>query len=490
MTMTKQRGRAAGLYTITISQFALAFMLSAVAVAVPALGQEFGANAAQLGLVESGYIAAVAALLFPIARFSDMIGRRSTFGLGIATFTAMSFILPLATNMNQFIALRVLQGAGGAMMVSTGLAIIADIYPGAGRSKALGIATAGIYLGLSAGPWIGGIITTHFGWRGIFYVGATPCALGLLLSLKTLSIKPVITRGIRFDWPGALLGGVGMIMLAMGGSHMNDPSGKFMMAGSILSLISFVFWEKRAKAPLLDMTMFSANRPFAYSSAVQFISYAATFGITFLISLYLQITQGMSASQAGLILLAQPIMQVIFSLLSGGWCERWPLQRIATLGMGTATIAMGGAIFLGSEASILLTITVLGLCGAGTAIFATANMSMIMGAVQQKHYGVAAAVVASMRTTGMAVSLVLISTVFAMIIGPVKLDANSAEAFITAMQISFAILTLLSVLGVFMCIRAATKRSATSEYPTVIPDSGKVILQPAAMPIKNKIERK
>jgi MFS family permease len=455
--MLKFDERSAGLYTIAVSQFALVFMLSAVAVAVPALGREFGASASRLGLVESGYISAVAMLLFPVTRLADKIGRGATFAGGILLFSIVSLLLPLTGTIDQFVALRVAQGCGGAMMVSTGLAILADLYPGAGRAKALGIATAGVYLGLSMGPWLGGLIVTHLGWRWIFYGGAVPCLIGFFLSLKTLPVRPVITRGVRFDWGGAIFIAMGMVMLSQGGSHLHDRSGQLLLAGGLVSLVAFVLWEKRAKAPLLDMTLFSSNISFSLGSTVQFISYASTFGITFLLSLYLQIAQGMTASEAGIILVAQPIMQVIFSLISGNWCERWPAHIISTIGMVVATCALGGAIFLGAEASLLHIIVVLGLCGAGSAIFATANSTIIMGAVRREYYGVASAVVAAARTTGMTISLVFISGVFAVIIGPDSLDSSNAPLFLKAMNIVFIVLTISCAIGVAMSARARLK---------------------------------
>jgi len=452
--MLSANERTTGLWVITFTQFALVFMLSGVAIAVPVLGREFGASAAQLGLVESGYIAAVAMLLFPVTRLADMIGRATVFAMGAALFSFVSLVLPLSGTIDHFIILRVFQGGGGAMMVSTGLAILADLYPGAGRAKALGIASAGVYLGLSAGPWLGGLIATHLGWRWIFYIGAVPCVMCLLLTLKVLPVKPIRQKCPPFDWGGAVLCAIGMTLLSQGGSHFHDLSGKIMLGVGVLSLAAFVLWESHAKAPLLDMRLFRGNPSFSLGSAVQFISYAATFGITFLLSLYLQVTQGMTASEAGMVLVAQPVMQAIFSLVSGNWCERWPAHHIATLGMGLATLGLGGAAFLGAQSSLPLIIVVLVLCGAGSAIFATANMAVIMGAVSKEYYGVASAVVAGMRTTGMTVSLVFISAVFAMVIGPQALHAESSSSYIEAMHIIFIALTVFSALGVFMSARA------------------------------------
>lgn len=456
--MTTEKERQVGLWSITVTQFALVFMLSSVAVAVPRLGAEFGADAAQLGLVESGYISAVAMLLFPVTKLADMTGRGFVFALGLTLFTVVSLVLPMTTTIEQFIVLRVFQGAGGAMMVTTGLAILAELFPGPRRSMALGVASAGVYIGLSAGPWLGGLIATYFGWRAIFYIGAVPCALCLGLTFFALSVRPERKKCPPFDWGGAILGAIGMILLSQGGSHFHNLAGKLMIAGGVLALVGFALWEKRAKAPLLDMNLFSQNQSFSLGSSVQFISYASTFGITFLTSLYLQIVQGMTPGEAGMILMAQPIMQTIFSPVSGKLCQRFPAHTVATAGMVIATAGLGGAVFFGQSASIIHVITVLALCGMGSAIFATANTAVIMDAVERENYGVASAVVAAMRTTGMTVSLVFISAVMATILGPAALTHDNAPDFVTASYVTLIALTSFNAFGVLLSARAKMRR--------------------------------
>ncbi|BBD09613.1 MFS transporter [Desulfovibrio ferrophilus] len=458
-SMTSQQ--RAGLYTITITQFSLVFMLSAVAVAVPTMGREFGAKASELGLVESAYISSVAMLLFPVTRLADWLGRSFVFALGVAVFTVVSVLLPVTRTIDQFNFLRVFQGAGGAMMVSTGLAILADLFPhGQGRGKALGIASAGVYLGLSAGPWLGGLITTYLGWRYIFYIGAVPCAICLVVTLRSLRWRPRRTSGVRFDWLGALLCGAGMVLLSHGGSHFHDLTGRLMLLGAIMFLVAFVAWEARSDCPLVDLKLFAGNKAFAYGSGVQFISYAATFGITFLVSVYLQMVLGLSASQAGLILLAQPVMQVLFSPLGGNMADRWPPHQVAALGMVLATLGLGTALMLSPESARLLVVVALALCGSGTAVFATANTTVIMGSVGASHYGVASAMVAAARTTGMTVSLVSISVVLALTVGAQAVDLQSMPQFMSAMRIVLTGFVFFSALGIVMCLKAPLLKRA------------------------------
>ena len=126
--------------------------------------------------------------------------------------------------------------------------------------------------------------------------------------------------------------------------------------------------------------------------------------------------------------------------------------------MSFAALGLSGAIFFGSKTSLPHLLAVLALCGAGSAIFATANTAVIMGAVRREYYGVASAVVAGARTTGMTISLVFISGVFAIIIGPVALNADAAPRFLSAMHICFIVLTSVSLLGVGMSVKARLRQ--------------------------------
>ncbi|WP_461209618.1 MFS transporter [Desulfocurvus sp. DL9XJH121] len=453
MSMTPEQ--RAGLFAITVTQFAFVFMLSALAVAVPALGQEFGAKAALLGLVESSYIASVAMLMLPVSRLADMWGRGFVFALGLAVFDVMSLLLTVCPSVGWLIFVRILQGIGAAMMVSTGLAILADIFPGKGRGRALGISTAGVYLGISAGPLLGGLITTHMGWRWIFYLGSLPCVVSLVMTVRALNVRPSRSgRGRGFDWIGSVLVALGMICLTQGGSHFADLSGKLLLAGGLVSLALFVTWEARADEPLLNLRLFAGNRSFAYGNLVQYINYASTFGITFLLSLYLQIVRGMSPGDAGLLLVAQPLLMAVLAPFVGNMVDRTPAHRLAAAGMFLSTLALAMAATLGMEAGLWRVVLVLVACGAGTALFATANMNVIMGSVGPTHYGVASAMVACMRTTGMTSGLVIISVALSLIVGPQQMTAESAAPYMTAMHLVLVCFVVPCALGVYFCLRA------------------------------------
>ncbi len=337
------------------------------------------------------------------------------------------------------------------MMVSTGLAILADLYPGPDGPKPRHCFRWRISRPF-CGPWLGGLIATHLGWRWIFYIGAVPCVMCLLLTLKVLPVKPIRQKCPPFDWGGAVLCAIGMTLLSQGGSHFHDLSGKIMLGVGVLSLAAFVLWESHAKAPLLDMRLFRGNPSFSLGSAVQFISYAATFGITFLLSLYLQVTQGMTASEAGIVLVAQPVMQAIFPLSAATGVNAGP--RIISQPSVWDWLHWDWAERL-SRCAKFPAAHYRGACSVrcGQCHFRHCTWLSSWGG-EQEYYGVASAVVAGMRTTGMTVSLVFISAVFAMVIGPQALHAESSSSYIEAMHIIFIALTVFSALGVFMSARA------------------------------------
>ncbi|SKA74495.1 MFS transporter [Desulfobaculum bizertense] len=452
--------RRGALYAVTATQFAVPFMVSAVAVALPAVGREFAAKATQISLVESAYLCAVSMLMLPFARFSDIFGRKFTFASGVGLFMLASLVLGFVPNMGTFILVRIIQGIGAAAQISTGLAIISDVFPREERGRAFGIGVAGVYLGLSMGPFLGGEIATHFGWRWIFFVGVPICGIALFQILYHLDVRPRFERGLYFDWAGCILSALGTGLIVFGGAEWNNTFGKVLFGIGLLSVIGFILWEKRAKAPLLDIELFARNRVFSFGCAVQFINYAATFGVTFLMSLYLQYAQGMTPGQAGRILMVQPVLQAIISPLSGRWADRYPPHKIATYGMCCGTAGLVLAEFLGMQSSVWMVVGVLLLFGLGTALFSSPNVSVIMGSVGPEDYAVASAMTGGMRTTGMTMSMVAIGMILSMYIGNHPVTAANVSHYIQAMKASFLGFTAVSVFGIWLSIKGIPRNEA------------------------------
>ena len=169
------------LFVVTLAAFLTPFDGSSVNIALPSIGKEFSMDAISLGWVATAYLLASAMFLVPFGRVADIYGRKKIFTIGILIFTAASFSMVLCRSGTMLICLRILQGFGSAMIFGTGVALLTSVFPAQERGKALGINVAAVYLGLSVGPFLGGLLTLHFGWRSIFLVnvplGLTAIAL-------------------------------------------------------------------------------------------------------------------------------------------------------------------------------------------------------------------------------------------------------------------------------------------------------------------------
>ncbi|MFC1744672.1 MFS transporter, partial [Candidatus Riflebacteria bacterium] len=314
----------AALLAITVTQFSVPFMLSSVGVALPTIGLELKASAMDLTLLETIFMATTAIFLLPAGKLGDIHGRARIFFTGLFLFTLVTFLIPLFSNIRLFIFFRALQGVGGALEVATGLAILADVFPPARRGHAIGITTAGVYAGLTAGPFIGGFLTSFIGWRWLFYSGGVLTFLALLTSIRLLKLDSITTADKTFDYSGALLIMAAIAAIVSGSSHFKEDWAKAVFLLGLFLLALFIFFEKKQKNPLIRVQLFFENRPFTLGIFAQFINYSATFGVTFLMSLFLQNGCFLSAHKAGLILVSRPIIMTIFSPVFGKLCESKP----------------------------------------------------------------------------------------------------------------------------------------------------------------------
>ena len=153
-----------------IASFMTPFMGSAINVALPTIGKTFNANAVQISWVATSYILTAAMFLVPLGKLADIVGRKKIYTIGLIIFTISSILCALSSTINQLILFRVIQGLGSSMIFSTSTAIITSVYPVGERGRALGINVSSVYIGLSIGPFAGGLLTQYFGWQSIFLV--------------------------------------------------------------------------------------------------------------------------------------------------------------------------------------------------------------------------------------------------------------------------------------------------------------------------------
>ena len=191
------------------------------------------------------------------------------------------------------------------------------------------------------------------------------------------------------------------------------------------------------------------NRVFAFSNLAALINYAATFAVSFMLSLYLQNVQGLSPQNAGLVLVSQPLVQAMFSPMAGRMSDRIEPRSVASLGMAFTLIGLVLLIFLDQQTSLYYIVGCLIFLGFGFALFSSPNTNAIMGSVNRQMYGVASAMVGTMRQLGMMFSMGVVMMILALRLGQAEIQADNIPEFITSMKTAFSVFAVLCFGGIF-----------------------------------------
>lgn len=433
----------------TLSSFLTPFMGSAINVALPVIAQELSMTALTLSWVATSFILAASITLIPMGRLADIYGRRKIFIYGAMIFSVASSFCIWSPSQSFLIAARALQGIGGAMIFSTGTALLISAYPPSERGKILGINITAVYVGLTVGPFIGGLLTQYLGWRYIFLLTAL---LGVAIVYITLAlIEPEISASADegFDLTGSLIYAIALFSIMYGFSQLPTPSAGFLIATGGLFLALFIVQQLKSPFPLLDIRLFLNNKVFAFSNLAALINYSATFVINFLLSLYLQNIKWLTPAEAGLVLIAAPVMQALISPFAGKLSDRFEPQIIASIGMGITVIGLFLLIFLNGSTSMNYVLFCLILLGGGFALFSSPNVNATMSSVENKYYGIASATLGTMRLSGQMFSMGITMLVFAVLLGNHPISQANHHLFLKSTKLIFSILSLLCCGGIF-----------------------------------------
>jgi EmrB/QacA subfamily drug resistance transporter len=446
------------LLVTTIGAFLTPYMSSAVNIALPAIGQEFGMTAVSLSWIATMYLLAAAIFLVPFGRLADIYGRKKIYTYGVIIYGLSALFLASSNSEQELIYFRMVEGFGAAMLFGSGVAMLTSAFPPEERGKALGINIAATYFGLSMGPFLGGLLTEHFGWRSVFLINVPLCALIIVLIFWKLKADWAEARGEKFDLVGSIIYGLGLAAMIYGLSLIPAAQGIGFIIAGVAAIIAFAIWEMKIKSPVLDVRLFRSNRVFAFSSAAAFLNYSSTYAVVFFLSLYLQYVQGLSPENAGLILLAQPAVQAVFSPLAGRLSDRIEPRIVASAGMVFTTVGLFLLTFLSESTALRFVIVVLMMLGLGFALFSSPNTNAIMSSVSRKFYGVASGTVGTMRLTGQMFSQAIALLVSALYLGTAQIEPQTYSQFLMAMQTAFMTLAALCVLGIFFSMARGKTR--------------------------------
>jgi EmrB/QacA subfamily drug resistance transporter len=403
--------------------------------------------------------------LLSIGRLGDLRGHKVIYVAGFVVFVAGSVCCGLSPAPIYLILSRALQAVGAAMLAAMSPAILTDNFPTTERGRALGAQGAMTYLGLTTGPFLGGWLTDRFGWHSVFFINLPIGLLALVLSLWMIPNDKPMAGKERFDLAGAGSFAVGLaaLLFALDQGHVLgwlSPAILVTLTGAVATLSVFVWLEAKVRAPMLDLDLFR-RRVFAVATASPILNYVCVFSVLFLMPFYLIQGRGYAASQAGLVLTAQPIVMALVAPWSGSLSDRVGSRWPTTIGMLVFALGLWILSTLGPSSPIGIAAGGLAVCGLGTGMFVSPNNSALMGDAPRAKHGIAAGVLALARNVGMALGIGLTGAVFNSYLGGT--DTVNPLAVVGAFAVSMRFVAAIAAAAALVTFARGDDRPAVAE---------------------------
>jgi EmrB/QacA subfamily drug resistance transporter len=405
------------LATVSITTFSAALDTSIIMVSFPRLTEVFNTDASTIVWLVVAFSIAELGLLLTLARVGDIVGRKRVFVSGLSTYTLGLILCSISPNIIVLIISRIIQGAGAAVIITLGSAIVVAVFPQEQQGRAIGILAMLTSVGLIAGPALGGIIVDLLDWQGIFYTRIPIGVITLLMALFIIKEQKEPGARLQLDIGGAvtLLAGASCLLLYLNlGSDWGygSLSSLLLAAGAIVLFGIFFHLERKAAQPVLDIGLFR-NRNFTMAASTNLLQMSASSIGPVLIPFFLINGLLYSQSTSGLVMALIAIPSVILSPLSG-----WISDRIGNrIPMVFATVCFSVALFLFSRMSIDSTMLhiclILVIFGVGMGVFMAPNQSAVISAAPRRNLATALGVANAMRLLGASIGTALGGTLYA-----------------------------------------------------------------------------
>jgi len=447
----------------TIGALMAAIDSTIVILALPDMMVQLHADLVEMIWVIMAYILISTVFLLTFGRVADLFGRVRMYNLGFVVFTVGSTLCGLSGTATQLILFRLVQGSGAAMMVVNSVAILTEVFPPNERGRALGINAVTFSAGGVIGPVLGGLLLTAGDWRWIFFINVPIGLFGALwgyLALKEMSTRK---QGERFDPLGAATFSLGLVSVLLAltlGIQFNWFSAPIvsLFAAFVILLGVFLWWERRASNPVLDLSLFR-DRIYNFSVLAAMMQALALFAVNFLIIFYLQGVRGYDPLKAALLLIPLPVVSAVLAPLSGLLADRIGARIPATLGLLIQGVALAWFTRITPTTTYAQLVVGLALMGVGGGLFYSPNTSAAMNAAPRPRLGVASATLATLRQAGMVTSFALSLAVAAaslprdvmmqLFVGTnVTLGSQVTQDFVIGMHSAF-------IVSIVLCLVAA-----------------------------------
>jgi EmrB/QacA subfamily drug resistance transporter len=448
------------LVTVGLGTFMSALDGSVVNTLLPVLARELHASVAGIEWVTTVYLLVISGLLLSVGRAGDLFGHKRLYLAGFVIFVVGSMLCGQARTSELLVVLRAVQALGAAMLMATSPAILTRSFPASQRGRALGAQGTFTYLGLTVGPSLGGWLAGALGWPSVFYINVPVGVVAIALAVRSIADDRVERREETFDFVGAALFTTGLVtlLIALNQGHVwgwSAPSTLALLVASVVVLVLFVRVELHRRSPMLDLSLFG-DRVFSAATASALLNYACVYSVLFVLPFLLIQGRSLTASQAGIVLTAQPIVMAIVAPISGALSDRLGSRGLATAGMAILTAGMVFLATLVEHGSLGMIAAALAVIGLGVGTFVSPNNSAIMGSAPRNRQGIASGVLATARNAGMVMGVGFAGAVFTTVLFR---GGDSASALPAAVRAS---LFAAAALGFVGTILSATR----AESPT------------------------
>ncbi len=438
-------------YVILISaltSFFGVFLSNGVIIAVPTIANDFAMNNVIQNWIPTIFFLAMAVSTVPAGQISGKYGVKKSLLVGVVVFLIATLGAALSFSSETFMLFRVIQGACVGLVNVSGMAMVVSAVKPQNRGKALGFTVTGIYLATSLSPVICGFLVFNFGWRSLFYVVIPFLLLCIVLMLLKIPQDWQTYQHDKIDKFGSVLYAIGILLFIYGFTNLVNQMGIIFTIAGIILLVIFSAWELKQKSPVFNMNLFK-NMKFTSSNIAALASYLAIMVVTTILNYHFQYVRGWDAQMSGLILIITPIIMAIIAPNSGKLSDRIHPQKLAAIGMAIATVALLILTFLTKDTPVYMVVIAMILQGVGMGLFSSPNMNAIMSSVPPKDAPTASASQATMRTIGQALSLGLLTLIFAWVMGSLPLETQYAALIVESSQIICGISTVACVISIF-----------------------------------------
>jgi EmrB/QacA subfamily drug resistance transporter len=384
-----------------------------VGIALPTITASFGTSVAVSQWTITVYLLIITALLLVFGRISEKTGRPALFIAGLAVFTLASLACGLSHGIAMLIAFRAVQAVGGAMTFSISGAILYAAFPPQERGRAMGFLGSTVAVGSILGPVLGGLLVDSLGWPFIFFINVPIGAVLIAAAVPLLGRSEQRPSAVlnppaaaRMDWPGAgaLAVSLTALTLCLGAAARGAAPAVVLAAAAVCVLAGagFIWWEKRAVEPLLDLRFFR-NRAFTRPVIGMMLAFISSFMLNISGPFYFQGVMGYTASQVGLVFLVVPVVTVIASPVSGWLFDKRYWKHYGRLGMGLVALCLLALGWMALRIDFRPMIPLFAVLGMGSALFQSPNSTEIMNAFPREKAGIASSITATVRNLGMTI---------------------------------------------------------------------------------------